>query len=322
MGRTFFDLVLDAIKKAVFVDCETISPLVINSHIADLYAYSSLSWALDAPFRALALQSISNHIRNQLSEAVVKVNQTKKAHTYHIFRMINHFCVMHEIGHIADKNKLVSLELSNKISVIKKTYLDKNFQNFYDNEDRGYLKSIAEYIENSDIQHELRADIYALRGLFISLKEEVERNCNEDEIDSAKAYYSLLIYEAMCILHYVQSDADFMKRLTTKSKELNTIEKEQEMLLARGDVRIYLAAHLSSEIFDDPEVGVELLAKYSGVEVPHYSKNYMKIVKTSFNVIQNNNRKTIFSLEEEYKKHYSSENASEQVLRSFRWVND
>lgn len=316
----YFDLIFDVVKKAVFVKDEKISKELINSHIADFYGNGGIYWIVNNPFLALVLQGISYKLRSELQAPTAEINSIQKCHAVHIFRIIKTFCLLHEIGHLAESDMLEKQFLSFNVDRLQDTYSNELFQNIYSQEERSHIERVAKYMDNGNTKRELRADIYALKKLFEYEKIYIEDNCAFETWDEVKTIHSLLINEAMILFHHAQADFDLIKRFTAKSSSsINILGDEQQMLLARGDARIYLATIFAPEIFSDSEKGMLLMYDNLGTAVPRYSNTYKIITLNAVEIIKRHDTNIIFSYESKLRGQQSYDRARKQAIRNIGW---
>ena len=327
----FFDIVDNAIKKAVYVSNDEISDNIINNHIADLYAHASIYWVVDNPYLASALLPISNSFRERVPEQNMTYNDQKGIHYRYMYKIINMFCLLHEIGHIADDEELDHYVLVNDVERIKNTYQDIIFQNISKIDrrpgepDSEYVQLVHSLLNSDKIKKELRADIYAIKKVFEFESLTIEkRYVGKKEQDAAKLISSLLIYESFCLLHYVTSDIEFIVNFTNKStkslwEKKSNLGARKKMLMARGDIRIYLASIIAPTIFENEERGVNLISKLTGIAVPRYAKTFYQITTRSITQILQHNKDYFFRVEDDAQKDVTYQTATETVLNAIGW---
>jgi hypothetical protein len=200
-----------------------------------------------------------------------------------IFRLIRNFCLLHEIGHIITANpEHLQVELAN-LEIIRSVYSDPRYgqalqTTVLTGKPSGpHLTALAGYASRKDVEHELCADLFALRTL-IDFEFDFVTKHHDRYGDIGYRYFGLLVIEAMTIFHYFQSDVLVSELTLPRKIEGRRATDDEDMRTTlnatRGDMRIYLACRYVMQKLGDDIAAAEALEMDRGNLVVDFSAIY------------------------------------------------
>jgi hypothetical protein len=286
------------------------------------------------PYRALVLQEKSHLLRRGASPLAFGILPTSKAHVENMFRLARNFCLLHEIGHLAEASEAERLVSDKNLEMITATYLGSMFERVGrmvgGGDPRAHLDVLRRALSGPATQRELRADIYALTTLFTVEFAFIDASGTSTP-DRDKTAAALLTYQALAILHYVQSNVHFVARYASTGadgapKSLTQEDESRRMIKLRGDVRLFLAALFPQQILNGTanlsgdEPSLKAYEAMRDRRMPDYSRRYLELCEAAIGGIMSFDRAQVFHLERRLATQHPARMIQREALRNIGWI--